>query len=120
MAEPRSGTAMAMWSISVSSGLVWADSSVWVTWSSSPGLRAVIPMVSFLLGAVSAEEGDAVLAHLLTQLGVVDPEALGGGEAQHTDLALVEVLVHLVGGLARLLQAVHRREDGLDLALADE
>src|SRR6188472_2400134 len=106
MASPRSGTAMAMWSISVSSGRVWADSSVCVTSSSWPGRRAVIPMSMSSprrpLGAVAAEEGDAVFAHLLTQLGVVDPEALGGSEAQHPDLALVEVLVHLVGGLAGL------------------
>ena len=57
-------------------------------------------MASSWLGAVAAEEGDLVLADLLAERGVVDAEALLGGEAEHADLALVQVVVHLVGGLA--------------------
>ena len=51
-----------------------------------------------------AEEGDLVLADLLPQLGVVDAEAVLGGEAADAQLALVHVVVHLVGGLADVLE----------------
>ena len=66
---------------------------------------------------VPPEQRDLVLADLLAELGVVDAEALLGREAQHADLALVQVLVHLVGGLADLVERVHRRQDRLDHAL---
>ena len=46
------------------------------------------------------EQGDPVLADLGAKLGVVDAQPLGRGQAQHTDLALVQVVVHLVRGLA--------------------
>ena len=54
------------------------------------------------------------------ELGVVDAETLLGGQAEDADLALVEVAVDLVGGLAHLGQGVDGREGGQDLALADQ
>ena len=36
------------------------------------------------------------------------PEPLFGGQAQHADLALVQVLVHLVGGVPHPVQIVYR------------
>ena len=76
---------MATWSISVSERRA-ARPSVWA----ARGRSCAVP----------AEEGDPVLADLLPELGVVDAEALLGGQAQHADLALVQVVVDLVGGLA--------------------
>src|SRR3954453_22324420 len=114
---------MAMWSISVSSGSTWAEPATsWV--ASSPGMRALRGLMDQLQGsgrsrvgkaresgrasgAVRAEEGDLVLADLGAELGIVDAEAFLGGEAQHADLALVAVVVHLVGGVADLVE----RED---------
>ena len=57
---------------------------------------------------------------LARELGVVDAEALLGGQAEDADLALVQVVVDLVGGLAHLVERVDGRQGGHDLALADE
>src|SRR5512132_3007921 len=100
MASPRSLPAMALWSISVKGGSTWAEPETsWV--ASSPGMRALSGLMSIScgLGAVTAEERDLVFADLGPELGIVDAEALFGRQAEHTDLALVEVVVHLVGGL---------------------
>src|SRR5687767_5265010 len=82
-AASRSRTAMPTWSISVSLPLVWL--------------------------CMTPEQRDAVLTHLGPEVGVVDAEAFLGGEAQHADLALVQVVVDLVRRLARLLQRVDGR-----------
>src|SRR6266508_6245850 len=101
MADSRSRTAMATWSISVS---------------------RPAPSATFMKrpGRVAAEDGDAVLPDLGSPLGVVDAEAIRGGQAENADLALVEVAVHRQGGVAHLLERVDVGEDGLDHALGDE
>src|SRR4051812_38173006 len=93
MAASRSWTAMATWSISVS--------------------------MTGTLG-VPAEDVDPVLTDPGPELGVGDPEALAGGQAEDADLALVQVLVDLQRRLAGLLERVDGGEDRLHLALADE
>src|ERR1700722_13273184 len=97
MAASRSLTAMATWSISVSSGAVTGA-----------------PSSSF----VSPEQGDPVLPHLGAEFGVVDAETGLRGQAEHADLALVEVPVHLVGGIADVLQGVDggQGREGLPVA----
>src|SRR5438270_9486249 len=69
---------------------------------------------------VATEDVDPVFADLGPQFGVGHPEAFLGGQAQDADLALMEVLVDLPGGLARGLERVDGRQDRLDPALADE
>src|SRR5437899_9103345 len=78
--------------------------------------RTAIPTWSSSVRSMPAEERDPVLADLLAELRVVDAVALLRRQAQHADLALVQVVVNLVGGLARLLQRVDGREDRLRLA----
>src|SRR3990170_263373 len=56
----------------------------------------------------SAEPVDRGLV-LGAHLGVAHAEALGGGEAEHADLALVGVLVDVEGGLADVIEAVGPR-----------
>src|SRR4051812_5199223 len=90
---------MAMWSISVSIGSV---------------------MRSAFSSSGPPEQRDLVFADLVSQLGIVDAEPLARRKAQHADLALVQVVVHLVGGLAGVGQRVDGREDRLHLAGADE
>src|SRR5579864_6278829 len=94
-AASRSRTATATWSISVSWGAV-------------------------MFSTVAPEQRDPVLAHSVTQLGVLDAQALTVGEAQDADLPLVEVVVDLVGGLADRVEGEHRRQDRLDAPLADQ
>ncbi len=53
-------------------------------------------------------------------LGVADAEPVGGGQAPHADLALVRVAVHLVRGLAGLLQRVRLRHGRVHLAERDQ
>ena len=43
-----------------------------------------------------------LVAYFVTQFVVGDTQAGFGGKAQHADLALVQILVHLVGGFAGL------------------
>jgi hypothetical protein len=74
MAASRSLTAMATWSISVSTS-----------------------------STVATEKGDLFLADLGPALGVVDAQALLRCEAQDADLALVLVAVDAAGRLAGLL-----------------
>src|SRR4051812_45502364 len=108
MASPRSCTAMATWSISVSRPE-----------GGSP-LTSCLATKLIASCSVPPEESDLVFAHLLAELGVVDAEALLGGQAQDTDLALVQVVVDLVGGLARLGEGVDGRQDGLDGPVGDQ
>src|SRR5204863_5520748 len=91
MAASRSLTAMATWSISVSTSRT-----------------------------VATEQGDLVLADRFPPLGVVDAEPFLGRQAEDADLAFVLVAVDLAGRLAGVLERVHRRQEGLDAALADE
>src|ERR1700722_14973970 len=99
MAASRSLTAMATWSISVSSGAVMGA-----------------PSSSF----VSPEQGDPVLPHLGAEFGVVYAETGLRRQAQHADLALVEVPVHLGCGVTDVLQRVDGGEGREDLPLADQ
>src|SRR5437867_3220405 len=82
--------------------------------------RTAIPTWSSSVRSMPAEERDPVLADLLAELGIVDAVALLGRQAQHADLALVQVVVDLVGSLARLLQRVDGREDRLHLARREQ
>src|SRR4051794_31300296 len=91
MAASRSLTAMATWSISVSTSRT-----------------------------VATVQRDLVLTDVGALLGVVDAEALLRGQAQHADLAFVLVAVDPACRLARLLEWVHGRQERLDPALADE
>src|SRR5581483_9756565 len=93
MAASRSWTAMATWSISVSMPVT---------------LR------------VPAEDVDPVLPDLRPELRIGDAQALLRRQAQDADLPLVQIVVDLQRRLARLLQRVDGREDGLDLAVADQ
>ena len=71
-----------------------------------------------LLGLVDIVLPNEAEACRMTQTN--DVEAAAEALAQHTELALVEVVVHLVRGLAHLGERVHRRQDRLDPALGDE
>src|SRR3954453_22041942 len=53
-------------------------------------------------------------------VGVADAEAFGGGQAEHADLALVQVAVHVVGGLADLGHRIHPGQGGGDQAAVDQ
>src|SRR5439155_3337952 len=53
-------------------------------------------------------------------LGVGDALPGVSRQAQHADLALVEVVVDLVGGLARLLEGERLRQDGVDHPFRDQ
>src|SRR5512134_4150995 len=57
---------------------------------------------------------------LAPHLGIAHAQALLGSQAEHTDLALVQVLVDVVGGLADLVHAVALGQGRVDLALGDE
>src|SRR2546421_7991961 len=123
MAASRSCTAMATWSISVSREVTGAPFGcrrdlLATSWRESRTLLA--GPRSARSCAVPPEERDPVLAHLLAEREVVDAKPLPGSEGQHAELALVEVVVHLVRGLAHLGEGVHSRQDRLDHALADE
>src|SRR6478672_1981836 len=91
MAASRSLTAMATWSISVSTS-----------------------------STVATVESDPVLADLGPALRVVDAEALGRRQAQDADLALVLVALDAPGRRARLLEREHGRQQRLDAPLADQ
>src|SRR3954467_11732486 len=91
MAASRSLTAMATWSISVSTS-----------------------------ETVATEQRDLLLADLGPALRVVDAEPFLRREAQDAHLALVLVAVNAPGRLARVLQRVHGRQERLDAPLADE
>src|SRR4051794_4365309 len=95
MAASRSRTAMPTWSISVS----------FVVMLPAPMGRSG-PARFARSCAVPPEQGDLVLADLGPELGIVDPEPLFGGQAQHADLAFVHVVVHLVGRLAHLVEGI--------------
>ena len=116
---------MATWSISVSSGCrrrsLGRRPSTSSTSSFSCGFLRVTPMAASVAQA-PWRRNRVILSSptLLAELGVVDAEALLGGQAEHADLALVQVLVDLVGGLAGLLERVNAGEHRLDLALADQ
>src|SRR4051812_17223026 len=70
--------------------------------------------------AVATEHGDLVLADPFALLGVVDAEPLFGREAQDADLALVLVAVDLERSLTGLVERVHGRQQGLDLAEVEQ
>src|SRR3982074_3074890 len=53
----------------------------------------------------------------LAKLGVAHAQTLLGGQAQYTDLALVDVAVHVVGGLPGLVQRVDAGQCRVDLSL---
>src|SRR5215471_13048008 len=91
MAASRSLTAMATWSISVSTS-----------------------------GTVATEQRDLVLADLGAELRVLDPEAFLGRKAQDADLAIVLVAVDQASGLANVGQGIDRRQQRLDPALAHQ
>src|SRR5258706_16148441 len=84
------------------------------TWSISVSMGMVIS------GPMPAEQGDLVLADLVAERGVVDAEPLLRREAQHAELALVQVVVDLERRLAHLGERVDGREDRLNLPLGDE
>src|SRR6266508_3639318 len=86
------------------------------TWSIS--VRTGSDMRSSRL-VMTAEQGDLVEV-LLTELRVRDAEPLFGSEAQHADLPLDEVAVHLRRRLTRLVERVHDRQRRVDLALPHE
>ena len=56
----------------------------------------------------------------LTELRIAHPQAPLRSQAEHPDLALVNVAVHVVGGLPGLLQRVDPRQGRVDLALGDQ
>src|SRR5581483_11846416 len=132
MAASRSWTAMATWSISVSiqalqertAGCGAEAPHAGGAWGWGPGRGGGAARKNAVAGVsplgVAAEDVDPVLADLGPELRVADPEALLGRQAQDADLALVQVLVDLQRRLARLLEGVDGRQDGLDLALADQ
>src|SRR5829696_4190932 len=95
MAASRSRTAMATWSISV---------------------RSMVLSVP----AHATEEGDLVLADLLPEGRIVDPEAVGRREAAHAELAFGLVAVDGECRLACVLELVHTRQDRLDLAFGEQ
>ncbi len=49
------------------------------------------------VGFRRAEDGDAVVADAGALVGIVDAEALVGRQAEHAELALVQVVVDLTG-----------------------
>src|SRR4051794_880839 len=66
--------------------------------------------------AEAVDRGQVLLA-----LGrVLDAEAFGGGEGEDADLALVQVAVHVAGGLPDLLHRVGLGQGGVDQAAVDE
>ena len=52
-------------------------------------------------------EAVQLLAQLIAELRVRHAQTLGRRQAQHAELALVHVVMHLVRGLARLLEREH-------------
>src|SRR5690242_13683505 len=74
---------------------------------------------SALRGGVAAEQRDLVDV-LVAQRLVAHPEAFFGREAEHTELALAQVLVHVVRGVAGALEREHLRQRGMDLSLTDQ
>src|SRR5918995_1031025 len=103
MAASRSLTAMATWSISVSS------------------TARTYPAVGLQLSlGVALEQRDAILADALALLGVGHTPAGLRGQAQHGQLALGLVAVHRSGGLAHQLERVDGRHHRLDRATVDE
>src|SRR3954465_2295180 len=99
MAASRSRTAMATWSISVSSPDV---------------------VISQLPSSVALEQGDLVLAVGGALLRAGDAQARARREAPDGQLAVRLVLVAALRGVADLLEVVGRRHDRLDPALGDE
>src|SRR5436189_130114 len=87
------------------------------TWSMSVSLPEWAPPT---LGPVTPEQGDAVLADLGPELWVVDTEPLLGGETEHPDLPLVQVVVDLIGGLAHLRERMDSRQNRLNHPLGDQ
>src|SRR6476620_10364756 len=104
MAASRSSTAIATWSISVRTvGMFGAPGS------SSLGSSRLVP----------EEEGD-LIEEPLTHRWVGDAQPLLGREDEHAELALVEIVVDLCRGLARLIEGEHGRQGRVDAPLADE
>src|SRR3984893_16204134 len=85
------------------------------TWSIS--VRTGSAMCSRLV--MTSEQGDLIEV-LLAECRVRDAEPFLGREAQHPDLPLNEVPVHLRRRLPRLDERVHDRQRRMDLALAHE
>src|SRR2546430_11327724 len=85
------------------------------TWSIS--VRTGSAMCSRLV--MTSEQGDLIEV-LLAECRVRDAEAFLGSEAQHADLPLDEIPVHLRSRLARLVEWVHGRQRRMDLSLAHE
>src|SRR3954447_5786942 len=71
-------------------------------------------------GVSDAPEAVDRLEMGVAELVVADAETLLGSEAEHADLALVLVVVHVQGDLADVLEGVGPRQGRVDLALGDE
>src|SRR2546421_8365637 len=85
------------------------------TWSIS--VRTGSAMCS---GLVMASEQSDLIEVLLAERRVRHAEPFLRSEAQHPDLPLYEVPVHLRRRFPRLVERVHHRERRMDLALAHE
>src|SRR4051812_25680206 len=72
--------------------------------TSAPGVGVGWPTVSSCV--VPPEQGDAIFADGGAELGVVDAQAFVRRQAEHADLSLVQVVVHLIRRLAHLAQRV--------------
>src|ERR1044071_5261966 len=87
--------------------------------SSPSAMGPTLPCPSDEDGSDAAETVDG-RKMLLPQLGIPHAQALFRCEAQHADLALVCVLVHVVRGLSSLLQCVHTGQCRVGLSLGDQ
>src|SRR5688500_8803115 len=87
--------------------------------SSPSAMGTTLPCSTGTDGSDAAEPVDG-RKMLLTQLRIPHAQALFRCEAQHTDLALVCVLVHVVRRLSGVLQCVHTGQCGVDLSLGDQ
>src|SRR5262245_13719378 len=88
------------------------------TWSIS--VSSMVLSVARSAARHPAEQGDLVLADLLTERGIVDAEPVGGRQAADAELALGLVVVDRQRGVPHALEVVGGRQDGLDLALGQE
>src|SRR4051812_13074006 len=85
----------------------------------APGQRCLVAKLPARIYSDATEAVDLVQVRR-PLLVVADTEALLGCEAQHADLALVPVLMHVVRRLAHLCHRVRLRQRGVDPALGDQ
>src|SRR5688500_10306920 len=101
---------------STSTGASDGPSSTKCSATGSVGLLGFPAVVTGSLAPEAVDGGEVLCAFV----GVADAEAFGGGEGEHADLALVAVAVHVVGGLADLVEGVDLGQGGVDEAAVDE